>query len=527
MKFNPVRRASKRARAVVLSAMAGAVALSLTPSAALADWLKAESRRFIVYSNGSERDLRSIVTELERFDTTLRMFMNRDQDAETYRKLPVYVLSGNDMRFLLNDNRPQIAGFYMVTDEDIFAVAAREDEGFHTLKHEYAHHFMKSEFNSAYPAWFVEGFAEFYAPTEFTSSAIHVGKPNSNRAQTLFHVRWMPLTQVLTTRPFEVKQNRESYYPLSWLLTHWFLSDDERRGQLAQYMRLMSDGVDSVTALQQATGYTPAELTPVLRRYLRGRLTYRGVRTRLPEPDMTITRLPDSANDLLLLGQKLKSGESEENRARTLQLVRTRAANHANDPMALTVLGHAELHNAQDADAAEAALNRALEVDPDYVEALQYMARVYMQRAEKTDDFDQAIQLRRVAQGYLGRAFAADDVNYITFSLLAQNRSYSPGYPSANDLETLALAYRLAPSMSGIAMNYAHALMAHDRHAEAVPIIQIVANNPHSPPPPYVLEALREARRMTQEDVAAEEARIAEQTAAEEAATVDDEPDQP
>lgn len=518
------KRAKRLLPAIGLATMVAASALSA--SMAHAGWLKAESRRFIVYSNGFERDLREAVTELENFDATLRIFMNVDQDAETYRKLPIYLLTNADMRVMVGSDSNRIAGFYLATDEDIFAVATRNDN-FTTLKHEYAHHFMKSEFNFPYPAWYVEGFAEFYAPAEFTRRNIMVGKPNVGRAQALHFVRWMPISQLLSTRPFEVKERSESYYPLSWLMTHWFMARQEGRPQLIQYLKLIGEGEDPVEAMQGATGMTPAQITTALRRYLAGRINYALLPNNLPVPEITITPMPASADALLVLGQKLKSGSSEEERATVLQTVRTRAANYPDDSLALFTLGHAELHNAKDDVAAETAFTRLLDIDPDHIEALQFMARINLDRAEDPENVDDEGMLRSRAHSYLARAYAADDANYITFMLMSQNRVVAENYPNENDLETLALAYMLAPQISSIALSYASALISHDRHSEAVPIIQIVVNNPHMSENEGINELLRRARKISQEEWDAEKARASAQADEELAETGDAEPQSP
>jgi len=507
-------------RRILFAAFAACACMATLPSPAMAEWLRAESDRFIVYSSGSERELREMVTELENFDFVLRFFTGADHNKETFRKLPVYMTNKNGLDTIWVGISEQVAGFYTASDEDIFAVATREDN-FHVLKHEYAHHFMKQEFNFPYPGWYVEGFAEYYAPTEFTRRGILVGQPNRDRSSALGWLSWMPLNELLANRPLANSRYSDSYYPLAWLLTHWFNGDPQRRTQLNAYLRDVGRGGDPVEAMERATGLSASDLRKALRRYANGRIPYMGLTTPLPQHTIEITRLPPSADDLLLLNQQLKVGTSEDVRATTVATIRQRAARHPDDTFALLVLGHAELHNANDSQAAEAAFTRLLEIDPNHVEGLQYMARVYMERAEEAETYDDEVALRRQAQTYLGRAFQQDDANYITFMLLSRNRNGMPGFPNENDLETMALAYQLAPQLGEASMNYAQALMIHNRHAEAVPIIEILANNPHGSSN-GVRELLRLARGISEEQLDAEEEAI-RQRAAQEAAEEDGE----
>lgn len=493
-------------RRLSLTAIAACAMSAMAPGTALADWLRAESKRFVVYSSGSERELREMVTELEHFDFVLRFFTGADQNAETFRKLPVYMTNNAGLRTVSPGISERIAGFYTGSSEDIFAVATREDN-FHVLKHEYAHHFMKQEFNFPYPGWYVEGFAEYYAPTEFTRRMIMVGRPNTDRSSALSYVSWMPLNELLANRPLSRSRHADSYYPLAWLLTHWFNGDPARRIQLNTYLQDVGRGGDPVEAMERTTGLSANDLRKALRSYANGRIPYVGVRTELPVVEMTITPLPRSANDLLLLNQQLKMGATEEVRAATLATIRQRAASHPNDTFALLVLAHAELHNAQDTHTAEAVLKRLLEIDPNHVEGLQYMARAFMERADDAEDYDTEVALRRQAQTYLGRAFEQDDANYITFMLLSRNRSGTPGFPNENDLETMALAYELAPQLSEASLNYAQALIIHNRQAQAIPIIEIVANNPHGTSD-SVRALLSLARGITEEQLVAEEEAI-------------------
>ncbi|WP_297802680.1 hypothetical protein [uncultured Brevundimonas sp.] len=454
------------------------VAAMFAASPALADWVKYESPHFILYSSGSRREAREMLTELEKFDTVLRLFMGQSPDTEVYRKLPIYLVTDRGLRTIAPSIGNRVAGFYTSSDEDIYAVATR-NEDFHTLKHEYAHHFMMANFSFPYPAWFVEGFAEYYAPTRFEHDITKIGMPNDNRAMALSYLSWMSMSELLSNRPLASTRNGDSYYPLAWLLAHWFLGDAGRRDQLQTYLREIAGGATSVAAFETATGLTPTQLRGTLRRYMNGRIPYVGLRTVYPSFEVTATPLPASADELLLLGQQLKSGGTEEQRQRTLQEVRTKAARFPDDPLAQVILAHAELHNARAPETAVSILEKLLEAHPHHVEALQYMARAKMQLADDSDDQATEIRLRQEAQNYLARAYAADDADFITMLLMSENRRTSPGYPSDNDVAILEIAFTLAPQLAEVRYYLAAALLEKGRNAEAISIIEPLVNNPH------------------------------------------------
>ena len=136
-------------------------ALVMMPQAAHAEWRRAETRHFIVYSDGPERGLRDYAIRLERFDALMRGRFGLPP-MEAGRKLPVYLVGGFSA---LREVRPNVAtgtgGFYSASDRDVYAVLQRgiDDD---VLLHEYAHHFMYQNFPGFYPGWFTEGFAEFF-----------------------------------------------------------------------------------------------------------------------------------------------------------------------------------------------------------------------------------------------------------------------------------------------------------------------------------------------------------------------------
>lgn len=501
-RFNHLLQSLRRGAAVAALSALTATAAGIAP--AHAGWLKAESERFIVYSDGGEAKLRAFVQELESYDRFMRSRMGLQVDEAPPRKLPIYLVGSRTGLTKVRPDLPEsVAGFYMATDEDIFGIAIR-DQDVDTLKHEYAHHFMMQNFSYPYPGWFVEGFAEYYATVEVEKSRILVGKYNENRVYWLQAASWMPMSELLSKRPLQSSRNRETYYPLAWLLTHWFLGNADRQKTLDLYLRDVGAGGDPVEAMERATGLPPLELRRTLRRYMSGRIPYQGMTVTYPPAPITVTALPRSADDLLLLNQRLKIGVADDKRAATAEEVRRAAARYPDDPLALLALGHAELHFGDPA-AAEAPLQRLLALEPNNIEALQYLARARLKAADDADSPEDADRLHAEARGFLARAYRADDADYVTLLLIAENRNGGEGYPNDNDVAVLEQAFALAPQLAEARFNLAQVLMIKDRNAEAATLLEPLVNDPHDRSPAARALLLR-ARGVSEAEAEAEEA---------------------
>lgn len=199
-------------------------------------------------------------------------------------------------------------------------------------------------------------------------------------------------------------------------------------------------------------------------------------RADFPQPEIVVTSLPKSADDLLLIGQRLKVGVAADQRDETAALVRRLAARHPDDPLAMLHLGHAELHFG-DADVGESVLIRLLESEPENVEALQLLATRFITLAsEKPEDAD---SLMRRAKGYLARAYAVAPTEYYTLQLLSRTRDGAADYPTENDLVTLYNALTHAPQLPSIRIAYASALMRAEEFSEASILLEPLANAAH------------------------------------------------
>nr|WP_314528965.1 hypothetical protein [uncultured Brevundimonas sp.] len=512
----------KRLIATGVAAVVAGVSAWATPMAAHADWLRAESERFIVYSDGGERPLRDYVQKLEIFDRVMQFRTGTPIATIPARKMPIYLVSNRRGLTRVNpQSGANTMGTYFPTEEDIFAVAIRGDgnglSGDDVLMHEYAHHFMLGNFPGSYPAWFVEGFAEYYmtADIDVRERKVVLGQYNQSRAYWIVSESWIPLDVLLTKRLSEVRSDshKATYYPIAWLLTHWFVSDPARLEQLQDYLRRVAGGEESVSAMEAATNMTLRDLQSALRRYARGRLVGRTITGQFPTADIVVTRLAPSANDLLLINQRLKIGVPDGDRQALGQEVARLAARYGDDPLALLAAGHAGVHFG-DRAAGERALQRLLEIEPDHVEALQFLAQERLKQARETDDDDQAQQLRVQARDYLAHAYQVGQNDYRTLMLLSELRQSQPGYPNENDILTLGLALDRAPQLAAVRFQYARALVKTGKRSEAIDILKPLANNPHgsraSALASRMISAIQNAQELPTSMDAAAESQISE-----------------
>jgi len=199
-------------------------------------------------------------------------------------------------------------------------------------------------------------------------------------------------------------------------------------------------------------------------------------------------------------------GVPDDQRAATAAEVRRAAARHPDDPLALLALGHAELHFGVPA-AAEAPLQRLLALEPDHVEALQYLVRARLKAADDADSLEESDRLMVEARAFLHRAYRADNADYATLLLIAENRVGGEGYPNDNDVAVLEQAFALAPQLGQARINLAQVLMIKDRNAEAVILLEPMVNDPHNPSS-GARHLLLRARGMSEAEADAEEAEI-------------------
>lgn len=400
--------------------------LALTPASALAEWRRAESPHFVVYSDGSERALRDYTAKLERFDALLTSRFGGAR-AEA-RRLPVYLVAdGRALRVAVPGLPAGIAGYYSASENDVFAVLVR-GESDDILLHEYSHHVMARAGDVRYPGWFREGFAEYFATaTVSEGGAASFGLPNPGRLRALQQERWLTMDVVLRAdSSFGIgsESGRGMYYAQSWALTHWLLADTARIQNLSAYVRAVNRGQDPVEAWQAVFGMTPDQLTAQLRTHVRERLAYAKLDIAPISPVITVTTLSPAADVVLLPAINARSwNPAEIDGPALLATLRAAAVRFPEDPLALVALGRAEKRWG-DTAAAEAALARALERQGDNVEGLILMADLATERGAAATDEAERTRQWDTARDFVARALAADPTDERVYSAQARLRRY-------------------------------------------------------------------------------------------------------
>jgi hypothetical protein len=471
-------------------ALLGATA-AVFPRDALAQgvtWRRAMSASFVVYSSAAASRLRDVVRDLESLDALLRRFTAAPATRSPTR-LEVFLFSGHGpFQEAFPGMRQNVDGLYSANTDIIAAYAIfNELEGFsaqEVLFHEYAHHFFFQYFANAYPAWYVEGFAEFISTTTFNDDRTIIGRSSDARASTLNDRRetWMPMEQLLTVSPWQLDaQDAGKFYAQSWLFTHYLVMTPGKLDQFRAYVEALRHGAEPLAAFQTGFGMTPTDMQRTLRIYLADR-PHGLALTRPAEVAHEIAdvdTLPPSAGVLLPISTRVRRGVAQADAPALLARVRQLVGATPGDRFALMTLARAEA-TMGDSDRARALLGPYVQSNSTDIEALYLMGLSYVTDAEKVQGDARHAPMTQ-ARHYLVQANRLDDNNVAVLYRYAETFAESRLDETTfnNTINVLLLAHQLAPQISEIGFYAASALMSADRNAEAALILRPIAYDPH------------------------------------------------
>ena len=458
----------------------------LTSTAAHADWYRATSKHFVVYSNDSLANVRDYTTRLEQFDQGIRAWHLAPQDKRgASARVTVFVL--DDVSAIAQlAGRTGVAGFYSPHAGESVAFTPRSGNSElgarAVLFHEYTHHWMLTNWtDAALPPWFIEGFAELHATALFRSDQIVFGAVPSYRRYTIGQMNMMPMSRLLKFDPGNLgPAETDALYSHGWALTHYLTFDDDGRKRLAAYIGALNGG----SAADPARLIGNGDIDLKLGQYVR--------RPRLPSAAFDLAKLPVGTIEVTKLSAaeaatmpaliQSKRGVSRKNAEQTAALARRLAAPYPNDASAQNELAEAEYDACSTVDAAAdcyarsaTAADRAIAADPNSVHALVYrgMADTAALKQAKVKD---PARWAAARQWFL-RANKVDTEMPQPLIQYFDSFRAAGEMPSTNAQSALLYAYALAPYDSDLRLQAATVYLRQGKADEARIAIKPVAYN--------------------------------------------------
>ncbi len=449
---------------------------------AKAAWYRAETPKFIFYGT-SAKDIQNDALRLERYDALLRALTGIPETTYSM-KLTVYVLP--DIAAVRRAHggamSDRIGGFYTASRSGAIAVVPRStaNDGREDiiLFHEYAHHLMLQYFPVAYPAWYVEGFAEYLSTVQFTRDVAKIGLPALHRRYSLNLDRKTPIERLLSATVSDLRSDEMgNFYGRAWLLTHYLSFDPTRRGQQRAYLDKINEGVPALEAARLTMGDLDI-LQKDLDRYLAAsKISYLSIANKAPAVSVTVSELDKATADTLMERLALTRGANRERLEPIAARLRKLSTAYPGHPAVLTLLAEAEL-DLKNFAAAGAAADAVLAVEPNNARALLWKGLSIGRPLFDAGDRDAAKW--KVARSWIVRANRAniDDPlplfeNYRTF-----RGEGKPAPPSA--IVGLERAVELIPQTNSFRIPLAYEKTKAGDFKTAALLMRPIANAPHA-----------------------------------------------
>lgn len=376
-------------------------ALAASP-AARAEWWEARTSHFIIYSETKREDAEGFARELERFDNALRTMQNMPvpgSDVGDANRLKVFRTGDTDrLGYILNASGAGIGGIYFGrAGNPTSFVPAREKRSTSrhvdtdgpqldirsTLFHEYTHHFMLSNFSTAYPHWYTEGFAELYSTIRFNpDGSFHVGDVPQHRGEALKQLSDIRLSRLLDTKVKLTGLEYYQSYSYGWLLAHYLNFHPARQGQLKTYLTALNKGEDSLVAAKAAFGDIDA-LQKEVRKYRSGPFLGYDIKPgSYAEPSVTMRRMTPAEEAVIQTHMRSLRGVTPGQAKDVANDLAGKSGAFPDSLFVQLAVAEAEL-DARNYDAADAAADRAIAIDPKSSAAQYWKGQIFLARGEK------------------------------------------------------------------------------------------------------------------------------------------------
>jgi hypothetical protein len=457
-------------------------------------WLRAESPHFVLYSSLGQGETREYLRQLEAFNYIADLILGTDPKSVTGgTKFTIYLFSDRD---LLKVVRPTftdpVAGVYMHCVEGAAAFAFRpagfdsssDDDGLTILQHEYAHHVMFSHLRQFYPAWYVEGFAEYLSTVRVRRGGTFIiGRASQMRIGALSDERWLDFRVLLDPAAYSeaVKANRVGvgpFYAQSWLLTHYMLADTGRVRAFKDYFDRIGRGEEGNASFESATGMPVGHLRGTLENYMRSMKALEVRVPEIPESSLQVISLPEERSEYLLTAAVVRTCPERDYGGKLADQLRAMAPRHSRDNAFHLEMDRAELLFG-DTLAARADLDRMVAEGEDGFDLHYLLGRTFY--AAATKETERAQSRMSDAAGEFLTAYKLDRLDAPNLYFLSRSLDSGQVSPTKGVINASSAATSLAPSIREYAVYAAIVSLRAGNPEKAISALQPFACDPHDP----------------------------------------------
>jgi bifunctional DNA-binding transcriptional regulator/antitoxin component of YhaV-PrlF toxin-antitoxin module len=489
---------------------------------ALSKWKEAESDHFLIYSDGDEKYLNKLAGRLEAVHYLLKAATNMKEPADgNVVKVKVYAVGDiADVRRLIGDPQSAAAGYYDAQLAGPISVIPRNSgnsgsfSGELILFHEYAHHFMLQYQAAAYPAWYVEGFAEIIGTASFEKEGmITFGKAAKHREAEMRGTRRYPAAKMVDGSFMKEKPDAENWgYDDAWILAHYLTFSDKRKGQLGAYLRGINAGLSFAEAAKvfgdlntlsrdlnvYIDGGSVPYKTPVLPPEVQKAPDIRQltvVEAEFMEDKIVMERLAristreeydEWAKMREKNGDKVKKDfdtyykEESDARAKWMKDLGTRVARFGNDPTGWAVKAHAECM-AKDFAACRDSADRVLALKPDHWEGQLRKGQALIGLAKAAGDTEKAA-LAKEGRKWVLKANTSNPPAHEPLLLYYESFAAEGKRAPDDAVDSLAAVVATIPQIDAPRLMLGRELIARGQIPFAIKTLRPLAFSPHESP---------------------------------------------
>ena len=333
------------------------LAVAAGTAVAAPNWVRIESPHFELFTNAGERSGRRTILY---FEQARDFFLKTGNVGKVPSSLTRIVLFRSPKEFEPYRPYKATSAFYRSSPkQDLIVMGSPGRQTRTTAVHEYVHLLVKHS-GAELPVWLNEGLAEIFSTLEPQGKKVVFGKA----ARALGDRKWLPLKELISvdynSPHFDERDRSKVFYAQSWALTHMLCLSNQYRERFSDILKEV-DGNTGEEAFRRVYGKTLDQVENDFKRYVvQPRLTALVYKIRLSKPAEEPQVQPATVTDVSLVKADLLVGPNKRDQA--LEIYRDLARRDPGDWRIPEGLGYLAIYS-RDREAARQHFARAIELE--------------------------------------------------------------------------------------------------------------------------------------------------------------------